>query len=60
MFGRPAKLDPAQRAVVRAALAAGVSVSELARRHGVSRQTVMRARADGIDAELATPAASRG
>jgi putative DNA-invertase from lambdoid prophage Rac len=46
-FGRPATLDDEQRTVVQAALAAGVSVSELARRYGTSRQTIMRARLVG-------------
>ena len=43
-FGRPAALDAAQRAVVRSELAAGVSISEVARKLGTSRQTVMRVR----------------
>ena len=43
-FGRPATLDKAQREAVQAGLAAGVSVSALARQHGTSRQTIMRAR----------------
>ena len=44
VFGRPATLDAEQRDAVRAGLAAGVSVSELAKRHGTSRQTIMRVR----------------
>lgn len=43
-FGRPATLDAAQREAVLAGLASGVSVSALAKRHGTSRQTIMRAR----------------
>ncbi len=43
-IGRPAALDPATQNAVRAALQAGASVSELARQHGTSRQTIMRAR----------------
>ena len=44
VFGRPATLDADQRDAVRAGLAAGVSVSELAKRHATSRQTIMRVR----------------
>ena len=40
----PATLDAGQREAVRAGLAVGVSVSELAKRHGTSRQTIMRVR----------------
>jgi putative DNA-invertase from lambdoid prophage Rac len=47
VFGRPATFDDAQRAAVRAELAAGASVSALAKQYGASRQTVMRAR-DGV------------
>jgi putative DNA-invertase from lambdoid prophage Rac len=43
-FGRPATLDATQRDAVRMALAAGASVSALAKQHGTSRQTIMRAR----------------
>jgi putative DNA-invertase from lambdoid prophage Rac len=43
-LGRPSSLARADQAAVREALAAGVSVSELARRYGTSRQTVMRCR----------------
>jgi putative DNA-invertase from lambdoid prophage Rac len=43
-FGRPATLDAAQRDAVRRALATGASVSALAKQHGTSRQTIMRAR----------------
>jgi putative DNA-invertase from lambdoid prophage Rac len=46
-FGRPATLDDAQRDTIRAALAGGASVSELARQYATSRQTIMRAR-EGI------------
>ena len=44
VFGRPATLDATQRDAVRKELAAGASVSALARQHGTSRQTIMRAR----------------
>lgn len=43
-LGRPATLDAAQREAVLAGLASGVSVSALAKRHGTSRQTIMRTR----------------
>ena len=44
VFVSPATLDEAQRKAVRKELGRGASVSELARRYGTSRQTVMRAR----------------
>ena len=44
-LGRPATLSEQQKQAVRAELAAGVSVSALARKLDTSRQTVMRARA---------------
>jgi putative DNA-invertase from lambdoid prophage Rac len=44
VFGRPATLDADQRESVQAGLAAGVSVSELAKRYSTSRQTIMRVR----------------
>ena len=44
VFGRPATLDEGQRKAVRKELEKGASVSDLARRYGTSRQTVMRAR----------------
>src|SRR5450432_4791027 len=43
VFGRPPTLTEAQRAAVRAQIAAGTSVSALAKRYRTSRQTVMRA-----------------
>jgi putative DNA-invertase from lambdoid prophage Rac len=43
-LGRPSALDAEQREDVRQALAAGESVSGIARRYGTSRQTIMRAR----------------
>ncbi len=43
-LGRPSVLDDDQQAAVRASLRAGVSVSELARGYGTSRQTIMRVR----------------
>jgi putative DNA-invertase from lambdoid prophage Rac len=47
LIGRPAKLTPAQRQEVASRLLAGDSVSAVAREYGVSRQTIMRARAAG-------------
>jgi putative DNA-invertase from lambdoid prophage Rac len=47
VLGRPATLDEGQRKAVQMDLAKGASVSELARRYGTSRQTVMRVR-DGV------------
>lgn len=44
ILGRPATLTDAQRADVRAQIAAGASVSAMARQLGTSRMTVMRAR----------------
>ena len=44
VFGRPVVLAPAQRDAVRTELETGATVSAIARRHGVSRQTVMRVR----------------
>jgi len=44
VLGRPATLDEGQREAVRTELAAGVSVSALARQLGTSRQTIMRVR----------------
>ncbi len=49
-LGRPAVLDAPQRASVRADLEGGATVAGIARRHGVSRQTVMRVR-DGARGE---------
>jgi putative DNA-invertase from lambdoid prophage Rac len=43
-LGRPATLDEDQRRAVPSELESGASVSELARRYGTSRQTVMRVR----------------
>jgi putative DNA-invertase from lambdoid prophage Rac len=43
-FGRPVVLDAEKRAKVRSRLAAGVSVSALAREMATSRQTIMRVR----------------
>jgi putative DNA-invertase from lambdoid prophage Rac len=43
-LGRRAALDDEQRAAVRAALEAGATVSELARRYETGRQTILRAR----------------
>ena len=48
-IGRPHALPEAARAAVREGLAAGRSVSALAREHGTSRQTIMRVR-DGARA----------
>jgi putative DNA-invertase from lambdoid prophage Rac len=44
VFGRPPTLTESQRAAVQAQIAAGASVSALAKRYNTSRQTVMRAR----------------
>jgi putative DNA-invertase from lambdoid prophage Rac len=44
VFGRPPTLDETQREEIRTELASGASISELARRYGTSRQTVMRVR----------------
>jgi putative DNA-invertase from lambdoid prophage Rac len=44
MLSRPASLDEHQRNVVRIGLAAGSSVSALAKQLGTSRQTIMRVR----------------
>ncbi|PRY91910.1 putative DNA-invertase from lambdoid prophage Rac, partial [Hasllibacter halocynthiae] len=49
-IGRPPSLSARARAAVREGLAAGESVAALARRHGTSRQTVMRIR-DAAGAE---------
>jgi putative DNA-invertase from lambdoid prophage Rac len=43
-LGRPASLTTAQQKAAREALAAGASVSEVARQYGTSRQTIMRVR----------------
>ncbi len=43
-LGRPATLAADQQDAVRAALAAGASVSEVARQYQTSRQTIMRVR----------------
>jgi putative DNA-invertase from lambdoid prophage Rac len=44
VFGRPPTLTTAQRVAVQQQLAAGASVSALAKRYDTSRQTIMRAR----------------
>jgi putative DNA-invertase from lambdoid prophage Rac len=44
VFGRPPTLTEVQRAAVQQQLAAGASVSALAKQHDTSRQTIMRAR----------------
>jgi putative DNA-invertase from lambdoid prophage Rac len=41
-LGRPVLLDADKREAIRAELKAGASVSALAKRHGVSRQTITR------------------
>jgi putative DNA-invertase from lambdoid prophage Rac len=43
-LGRPATFDDAERKTVREQLAAGLSVSALAKQYGTSRQTIMRVR----------------
>jgi putative DNA-invertase from lambdoid prophage Rac len=50
-LGRPATPAPQQQEAVRAALAAGSSVSEVARQYDTSRQTIMRVRDAVIRAE---------
>jgi putative DNA-invertase from lambdoid prophage Rac len=40
-LGRPSKTTPAQRAEITAKYAAGISVSELARLHQVSRASIL-------------------
>ena len=54
VLGRPAALDDRQREVVRSGLAAGATVSGLARQLGTSRQTIMRVRdaAQGVPEHL--------
>jgi putative DNA-invertase from lambdoid prophage Rac len=52
VFGRPPTLTEAQRAAVREQIAAGTSVSALAKRYGTSRQTVMRAETPPSDMSL--------
>jgi putative DNA-invertase from lambdoid prophage Rac len=49
-LGRPRVLNEDQQAAVRAALHAGLSVSELAREYGTSRQTIMRVRGAAAEA----------
>jgi putative DNA-invertase from lambdoid prophage Rac len=44
VFGRPPTLTDSQRAAVQEQIAAGASVSTLAKRYATSRQTVIRAR----------------
>jgi len=45
VLGRPSSLSKQQQQDLRGELAAGASVSAIARKFGTSRQTVMRARA---------------
>ncbi|WP_144999265.1 recombinase family protein [Kocuria marina] len=47
--GRPPKLNPAQRAAALAALRGGLSVSDVAALHGVSRWTITRIRDAAAD-----------
>lgn len=49
-FGRPPVLTDRQTKAARAELAAGASVSSLARKHGVSRQTIARLKGAPPDA----------
>lgn len=44
MGGRPPKLNPAQRAAALGVLRGGLSVSDVAALHGVSRWTITRIR----------------
>ena len=49
-LGRPPALTAEEQAAVRSALHAGAGVSDLARRYGASRQTIMRVRDAAADA----------
>jgi putative DNA-invertase from lambdoid prophage Rac len=48
ILGRPATLDEQARAIVWRQLAAGVSVSAVAKQFGTSRQTILRARHEAV------------
>lgn len=48
LLGRPKVTDDSKAAAIRNQLDAGVSVSQVARDHGISRQTVMRIRDEAI------------
>jgi putative DNA-invertase from lambdoid prophage Rac len=52
-LGRPKALDAGAHGAVRSDLAAGLTVSDVARRHKVSRQTVMRIRDAAAPAPVA-------
>ena len=52
-IGRPPKTSPSQRAAMIASLAAGTSVSALARQYGISRASVLAARLQHQRAETA-------
>ena len=52
-LGRPSALSAAQAELVRSRLASGDSVASVARAFATSRQTIMRARDAGIDAQAA-------
>lgn len=62
VFGRPPTLTEIQRAVLQKQIAAGTSISALAKQYGTSRQTIMRARdamlrgaVSGIDTKRSAP-----
>jgi putative DNA-invertase from lambdoid prophage Rac len=66
ILGRPATLDDGRREAVQSGLAAGASVSALAKQFGTSRQTIMRVRdaaarlpMDSLDLEDHTSALRR-
>jgi putative DNA-invertase from lambdoid prophage Rac len=48
-MGRPSKTNDEQKAVIRATLAAGATVSQVARDHSISRATVLAIKAAGTD-----------
>ena len=52
-IGRPPKTSPSQRSAMIASLAAGTSVSALARQYGISRASVIAARLQHQGAEAA-------
>lgn len=53
-LGRPSALSAAEQAEALAKLAAGVSISQVARMHKVTRHTIIRARQKAEDAGVAT------
>lgn len=53
-LGRPARLTDRQKEAVRVELAAGMTVSAAAKKYGASRQTILRARDNGMPADPQT------